>query len=59
MKELYVKIGEQLEMIGTAKKYYYDNEVYFMVERYGMFPRCYNAEEINEFLKNFIVKEVI
>lgn len=56
MKELYVKIGEQLEMVGTVKKYYYDNEAFYIVERYGMFPKSYNESEIRSLLKNFIIK---
>ena len=58
MMELYVEIDNNLELIGSVRKFIDNNEEFYIVERYGMFPVCYNSTEINEILSKFTVKEV-
>lgn len=55
---LAVKDGKNFINIGTIKKYLYDNEVFYIVKRIGMYDTCYNQNEINDFLKNKFYVEV-
>lgn len=44
--------------VGTIKKYIYDNEIFYLVKRVGMYDTCYNHKEINDFLKNNYYVEI-
>lgn len=55
---LAVKHENKFINIGTIKKYIYDNEIFYLVKRIGMYDTCYNSTEINEFLKNKYYVEV-
>lgn len=44
--------------VGTIKKFIYDDEIFYIIKRAGMWDTCYNQNEINEFLKDKFYVEV-
>lgn len=55
---IYCKIDNKLEQVGTVEKFIYDNEVFYKVCRLGMFDCVYNEYDFKEFKSttNFIIK---
>ena len=55
-KNIYVIVNGIEECIGTVKEFIYDNEKFYLIDRYGMNETVYNENEIDNILNNFIVR---